>query len=42
MLIGTTSTGISGKLRDLYSICRCRWDVATYNWKVHDGKMEII
>ena len=28
--------------RDIYSICRCCWNVATYKWKVHDGKIEII
>jgi len=28
--------------RDIYSICRCCWNVATYKWKVHNGKIEII
>jgi hypothetical protein len=28
--------------RDLYSICRCFWNLATYKWKVHNGKIEII
>ena len=39
-----TSSGISDQLRDIYmySICRCCWNVATYKWKVHNGKMEII
>jgi hypothetical protein len=23
-------------------ICRCCWNVATYEWKVHKGKIEII
>ena len=26
----------------IYSICRCCWNVATYKWKVHNGKIEII
>jgi hypothetical protein len=34
-LLGTTSSGISYHLRDIYSICRCCWNVATYKWKVH-------
>ena len=42
ILIGTTSSGISYHLRDRYSICRCCWNVATYKWKVHNGKIEII
>ena len=42
ILIGTTSSGISYHPRDIYSICRCCWNVATYNWKVHNGKIEII
>ena len=28
--------------RYIYSICRCCWNVATYEWKVHNGKIEII
>jgi hypothetical protein len=40
-VIGTTSSGISYQLRDIYYIvCRCFWDVA--KWKVHNGKIEII
>ena len=35
-LIGTT---ISYQLRDIYSICRCCWNVATYKWKVHSGNI---
>jgi hypothetical protein len=31
ILIGTTSSGISYHLRDIYSICRCCWNVATYD-----------
>ena len=27
---------------EIYSICRCCWNVATYKWKVHNGKIEII
>ena len=30
ILIGTTHSGISYHLRDIYSICRCCWNVATY------------
>jgi hypothetical protein len=26
----------------IYSICRCCWNVATYKWKVHNRKIEII
>ena len=28
--------------RYIYSICRCCWNVATYKWKVHNGKIVII
>ena len=28
--------------RERYSICRCCWNVATYKWKVHNGKIKII
>ena len=42
MLIGITSSGISYHLRDIYSICRCCWNDATYKWKVHNGKIKII
>jgi hypothetical protein len=35
-------SGISYQLRDIYSICRCCWNVATYKWKVHNGNIEII
>jgi hypothetical protein len=38
ILIGTTSY----QLIDIYSIYRCCWNVATYKWKVHNGKIEII
>jgi hypothetical protein len=27
---------------DIYSICRCCWNVVTYKWEVHIGKIEII
>ena len=26
----------------IYSICRCCWNVATYEWKVHSRKIEIL
>ena len=39
--IGTTSPVISYQPRDTYSIYRCCWNVATYRWKVHNGKIEI-
>jgi hypothetical protein len=42
VLIGTTSSGISDQLRDIYFICRCCLNVATYNWRVHNRKIEII
>ena len=32
----------SYQVRDIFSICRCCWDVATYKWNVHNGKMDII
>jgi hypothetical protein len=35
-----TRSEISSQLRDLYSICRCCWNVAAYKWKVNNGKME--
>ena len=41
-LIGTTSSGIAYQLRDIYSICRCCRNVATYKWKVHNEKIEFI
>jgi hypothetical protein len=42
ILIGATSSRISYYLRDIYSICMCCWNDATYKWKVHNGKIEII
>jgi hypothetical protein len=42
ILIGTTSSGISYQLRDIYSICRCCLNVATYKRTVHIWKIEII
>ena len=42
IMIGTTSSGISDQLREIYSICRCSWNVATYEWKAHNWKIEII
>ena len=41
-MIRTINSGISYQLRDIYSICRCCWNVATYKWKVHNGKTEVI
>ena len=38
----TTSSGISYQLRDICSMCRCCWNVATYKCKVHNWKIEII
>ena len=32
ILIGTTSSGISDQLRDIYSTCRCYWNVATHSF----------
>jgi len=26
----------------IYSICRCCWNIASYKWKFHNGKIEII
>jgi hypothetical protein len=40
ILIGTISSGISDQLKDVYSICRCCWNVATYYGKFTLGKME--
>ena len=42
LLIGTTRSEISLQQRDIYSICSCCWNVATYRWKVHNRNMEII
>jgi len=36
-MTGTTSSRISDQLRYIYSICRCCWNVATYEWEVHNG-----
>jgi len=41
-MLGTRSSGISYQLRDIYTICRHCWNVATYKWKVHNGKIEIM
>jgi hypothetical protein len=40
--IGATSSGISYHLRDIYALCRCCWNDATYKRKVHNGKIGII
>jgi hypothetical protein len=42
IFIGATNSGISYHLREIYSICRCCGNVATYKWKVHNGNIEII
>ena len=42
IMIGTASFVISSQLREIYSICRCCWNVATYKWKTQNGKIEII
>ena len=39
ILIGTTRSGISYQLRDIHSICKWCWNVATYKWNVHNGKI---
>jgi hypothetical protein len=36
------SLDLNSNLSDIYSICSCCWNVATYLWKVHNGKIEII
>ena len=44
-MIGTTSSGsgISDQQLVVYFIiCRCCWNAATYEWKVHNGIIEII
>jgi hypothetical protein len=40
-MLGTTGSGMSHQLREIYSICKCCWNVATHEWKVHNGKIEI-
>ena len=42
ILIGATRSRISYHLRDIYSICMCCWNGATHQWKVHNGKIDII
>jgi hypothetical protein len=42
IMIGATSSGISYHLREMYSIYVCCWNVATYKWKMHNGKIEFI
>ena len=41
-MIGITKSGISDLLRDVYSIDRRYWNVATCKWKVHNRKIKII
>ena len=40
IMIGTTNSGISYQLRDVYSICRCFRNVATYKWRFTMGKFK--
>ena len=42
IMIGTTSSGMSYQLRDIYSIYRCYWIVATYKCNVDNGKIKIV
>lgn len=38
----TTSSEIWYHLDDIHSICSCCWSVATYKWKIHNGKVAVI
>jgi hypothetical protein len=40
-MIVTTSSGILYQLRDIYSICRCFWNIARYKWEIHNEKIEM-
>jgi hypothetical protein len=42
MHIGYTSTRIVYQLKDVYAVCKRYWDVATYKWDVHNGKIDSI
>jgi hypothetical protein len=42
MPIGNTSSWIVYQLKDVYAICKRYWDVATYKWDVHNGKIDSI
>ena len=42
VMMATTSSWISDKLRDIYSIWRHCWNVATFKWNGHNGKIENI
>ena len=42
MMVATTYARISDQLGDVYSICWSGWNVATYKWNVHNGKIEIL
>ena len=42
VIIGTTNSEISDQLRDAYSIGGRCLNVATYKWKVNNGRIEII
>jgi hypothetical protein len=41
LLIGTTRSVISYHLRDIYSICRCCWDVAKHKWNLDEEEGSI-
>jgi hypothetical protein len=38
-MIGTTSSGISGQLGDIYSIYKFSWNVVAYEWNVYKWKI---
>jgi len=40
-MIEAKSAGISCQLKDIYFICGCYWNVATYKWKVHNGQLKL-
>jgi hypothetical protein len=42
IMIEATGSGITYHLRDVQSNCICCWNGATYKWKVHNGKIDII
>jgi hypothetical protein len=42
ILTGITSSRISYQLRDIYSMYRYCWNVATYKWKVYNGTIILL
>lgn len=40
LLIGNTNFGIWYQQRGIYSICRFCWNVDSYKWKIHSGKIQ--